>query len=253
MKERILFTLRSILAYTNSFRLYNKKQKRVVLFAQGRTGSTLLENLLCSTGYFYKNGELLKVQNREVMFPYRFISGLSKWKSKFNFIFHVKIYQLSRDRKRPIDVRVFLEKLNKDGFIIIFLSRRNIVEHYLSNLIAEKRGTYHKFSSEREEIKLEIECSSFVKKVKERIEFAKEEEKVLSGLNYIKIVYEDDLLNGSRHQITTNKVLNHLGLEPKPANSNIHKINTSSMKELIINYEDFEKAMNDNGWGHFIN
>jgi len=252
MRDNSRLSLRSLMAYINSFKGYNKDQKRVVLFAQGRTGSTLLENLLCSTGYFRRNGELLGVKKREIMFPYRFISGLSKWKSKGNFIFHVKIYQLSRDRKRPIDVRNFFENLSKDDYAIVFLSRRNIVEHCLSNLVAKKRGLYHKFSKEREHIKLDINCEAFVQQVKERREFALKEEEILAGLNYLKIVYEDDLLTESNHQSTVDRVLDCLGLERKPARSNMHKINTYEMKELIANYDEFKESMNENNLGNFI-
>ncbi|MDY7024190.1 MAG: hypothetical protein SWJ54_23045, partial [Cyanobacteriota bacterium] len=37
-------------------------QVRTLIFAQGRTGSNLLENLLVSTGYFRKTGEKLNTQ-----------------------------------------------------------------------------------------------------------------------------------------------------------------------------------------------
>lgn len=115
--NRLKYRSREIFSYILN---YVKKPKRsssvrVVIFAQGRTGSTLLENLLCSTGYFRQNGELLNTSRGEVLFPLQFVNEISKWKPQENFIFHVKIYQLTRDRKRPLDPAFFLETLYKDG------------------------------------------------------------------------------------------------------------------------------------------
>ena len=111
----------------NAIKTKSPDQVRAVIFAQGRTGSTLLESLLCSTGHFFKNGELLNndTGKNEIIFPTQYIRGLSKWESDSNFIFHVKIYQLTRDRKRPVDPTTFMETLCKEGFKVIYLRRNN--------------------------------------------------------------------------------------------------------------------------------
>ena len=62
----------------NAIKTKSPDQVRVVIFAQGRTGSTLLESLLCSTGHFFKNGELLNndTGKNEIIFPTQYIRGL---------------------------------------------------------------------------------------------------------------------------------------------------------------------------------
>ena len=142
-KANIRFRRHEVLAYLfNIIKPHSSGQVRVVIFAQGRTGSTLLESLLCSTGHFFKYGELLNNDSgkNEVIFPTQYIRGLSKWESDSNFIFHVKIYHLTRDRKRPVDPKIFLDTLYNDGFKVIFLRRNNLVRHVLCQSLLHNSG-----------------------------------------------------------------------------------------------------------------
>ena len=123
--------------FYNSAKSTTPDKVRVLIFGQGRSGSTLLEDLICSTGYFRKNGELLNTNKGEILHPVQFIRGLSKRKASENIIFHVKISQLTKDRKRPIDPAEFLNTLYNDGWKIIYLRRKNKVMHALSNVVAK--------------------------------------------------------------------------------------------------------------------
>lgn len=225
---------------------------RAVIFAQGRTGSTLLESLLCSTGHFRRNGELLSTSRGEVLFPIPFIRGLSNWNAHANFIFHVKVYQLTRDRRRSVDPVLFLETLHRDGWKIIYLRRRNKVRHTLSNVVAEHRGAYAKFDDRREEYKLFIDCDRFVEKVEERFRFEAAERDALAGVAYHEVVYEDDLERAERHQQTVDRVLDFLSLERREAHTRHKKVNTLPLEAAISNYEEFEACLAEHGWRHFL-
>jgi hypothetical protein len=228
-------------------------QVRAVIFAQGRTGSTLLENLLCSTGHFRNNGELLNTDNgrNEIIFPAKYIRGLSKWERDSNFIFHVKIYQLTRDRKKPVDPTSFLRALNYDGFKIIALRRKNIVKHTLSNLVAQHRGNYEKIDDKKEKLRLVVDCKEFSDAVKERIGFSKEEKSVLANFEYHEVVYEDDLENSNSHQKTIDKILDFLSLEKRKVTTKLRKVNTTPLEQLITNYDEFFNCIRKNGWEHY--
>lgn len=242
---------------------YSKKLKpsgsvRVVIFAQGRTGSTLLESLLCSTGHFRQNGELLDTSQGEVFFPLQFINGISKWKSEENFIFHLKIYQLVRDRKRPLDPTFFLETLYQDGWKIIYLRRRNKIKHALSNVVVKNRGarhqldTWHKFNDDKEELNVFIDCERFVRKVEKRLRFDAYEKKVLANIEYHEVIYEDDLEQFTSHQRTVAKILEYLSLEPREAFTKHRKVNNLLLEQLISNYEEFVDCLSKQGWENFL-
>ena len=138
--------------FHNSVKSTTPDNVRLLIFGQGRSGSTLLESLICSTGHFYENGELLNTDRGEILYPIQYIYGLTKRNAFKNFIFHVKVYQLTRDRKRPIDPAKFLNVLYSDGWKIIYLRRKNKVKHQLSNWVAAHRGNYHKYNDKNEKI-----------------------------------------------------------------------------------------------------
>lgn len=225
---------------------------RAVIFAQGRTGSSLLESLLCSSRHFRQNGELLSVAHGEVLFPTHFIRGLSKWKSGNNFIFHVKVYQLTVDRKRPIDPASFMQGLYSEGWKVIYLRRRNKIKHALSNVLAEHRGAYHKYEDNKEDFKILVDCQRFLERINNRVRIEAAEKDALENIEYHEVVYEDDLLSSSEHQGAVDRLLGYLSLEQREVTTDHRKVNTMSMEELISNYDEFCDCLNGHGWGHFL-
>lgn len=254
VKNQLMLRYQEATNYLANFILpVPSNQVRLMIFGQGRTGSTLLESLLCSTGYFREHGELLDPAQGEVLYPIQYIRGLSKRKARENLIFHVKIYQLARDRKSPVDPAVFLETLyKKDGWKVIYLQRKNKVMHALSNLIAKHRGNYHKLSDDKEEFKIVVNCEKFVKRVNERFYFEKAEKKALANVEYHEVVYEEDLEKSDTHQNTVDRILTYLSLDNRKATTEYRKINTQSPKDLIVNYDEFVDCVVKQGWQEFL-
>ena len=226
-------------------------QARVVIFAQGRTGSTLLESLLASSGYFDLNGELLNTSQGEALSPARFIRGLAR-RHPGNFIFHVKVYQLTRDRKHPVDPSRFLRTLHDEGWKIIHLRRENKIKHALSNIVAETRGRYHKQDDDQERIKLTIDLDDFVRAVNERIAFESHERQVLANLPYHQVCYETDLEPPAAQQATCDAIFDFLGLEPRQVSTPHRKVNTTPLPELIANYDEVIRRAKEHNWDHFL-
>ena len=181
-----------------------------------------------------------------------FILGLSKWPPGRNFIFHVKSYQLTRDRKRPLKMKTFLETLYKQGFKVIYIRRINTIKHCLSNLVAKQRGRFHKFDDAREDINVTINCKRFANRVKERLQFYNEEMQALHAVEYCEVVYEDDLEKSSRHQKAVDRILDYLNLERRTAATRHRKVNTMPIKKLISNFDEFANRMKEHGWHNFL-
>ena len=244
--------------FLNYIRPMPTNSVRVVIFAQGRTGSTLLESLLCSTGHFSQNGELLDTSKGEVLFPITFLRGLSKWRPKKNFISHVKITHLIKKRKRPVDPALFLETLYKNGWKIIYLRRRNKVKHTLSVYFARNRSSryllnaWHKFDDRPEELNISIDCEKFKRTTEKIIDHGANEQKALANIKYHEVIYEEDLEKAQSHQKTIDRILDYLSLEPRKAFTKHRKVNNQSPKELVSNYEEFAECMSSSGWGNFL-
>ena len=123
---------------------YNSNMPRFCIFAQGRSGSTLLTTLLDQHPHIKCEGEVLA---NSVGNAHHFIQGKSIQYSskKLAWGFKVKHHQLTKHQK--IDPQTFLKKLSQEGWKVIYLRRENIVLQALSTLIGMSRGkwTYPSF------------------------------------------------------------------------------------------------------------
>lgn len=227
---------------------------KVVIFAQGRSGSALLESLLASTGRFPHNGELLDTVSCEIRHPRRYIEGLARWGRYLvhdNFLFHVKIYQLTQDRDEPIDPRTFLRELRADGWRIIYLKRENVVRQALSNMFAEHSGVYHRFGNDERSNTLTVDCDDLLRRVEQRIEYGREEARVLDGLAYHSVLYEKDLESAEAHQATVDAILDYLSLPRAPVHTSYTKV-VRDLADRIANYDQVCDRLAEHGYGHYL-
>lgn len=59
---------KEVRAYLHYFKPASSQRTRILIFAQGRTGSSLLEDLICSSGYFQPNREILNKKRDKYYF-----------------------------------------------------------------------------------------------------------------------------------------------------------------------------------------
>ena len=115
------------------------KKGKFLIFSQGRTGSTLLMDLLSSHPEIHCDGELLYYR---VPFPAQFVKLKSALTLKKHFGFKVKIYQLVEIQNIK-DPREFIMEFYNRGWKIISLKRENLLRHVISFWFAEENKKYH--------------------------------------------------------------------------------------------------------------
>jgi LPS sulfotransferase NodH len=232
----------------NAIRPLSPKQARLVIFAQGRTGTTLLESLLVSTGHFKAGGEMLNCNDHRIRYPFSYTVGRAKDEAPQNFFFHVKIYHLTRDRgQRPVDPAKFLGNLHQNGWKILYLRRDNILQHALSNLVAEARGNYHRYENSEEKLRFSIDPSELRRMLRERREFQVQEVAALEGLPRMSFQYETNLEDATEQQRTVDTILDTLGLERRPAQAKTLKVNRFAPSELIENFREIDEIVRAEG------
>ena len=198
-----------------------------------------MEDLICSTGYFGENGELLGTERGEIPDPIQYIRRLATHRATENIIFHVKVYQLTRDRKQPIDPAEFLNALYGDGWKIIYLRRKNKVRHAISTVVALNLHRWEKYNDDEVRFSMTIDCNEFVDKVKERISFEEAERDALAKIQYHEVIYEDDLEKSDTQQAAINRILDYISLEHRKVSTRLRKVNTQPLKDIIVNYDEF--------------
>lgn len=248
--------LRELRVYARALCKRSSGGERILIFAQGRTGTTLLESLLSSTGLFHVNDEPLRGKGKHVLWPALYLRGLARDPAlqgqDGNFICHVKIYHLDEFRERagrnPVEPTRFLHSLTKDGWKIVHLRRKNPVRQILSQYVAEARGGYHKHDDKQESHQLLLEQSDFERRLELRENRSAQERAALARLEHLELIYEDDLLDPAVHEKTVDRVLAHADLQRShPVRTSHRKINAQPLRDLILNYEEFSEWISDLG------
>ncbi|NQY15355.1 MAG: hypothetical protein HRT81_16090 [Henriciella sp.] len=228
------------------FQRPRKDQVRLAIFAQGRTGSTLLENLIVSTGLFSGYGEILSADYSELVMPFNYLNGLANATDN-NFICHIKIHHLTSDRMRPLDYMQFLKRMKAQGWQFIFLERENLVEHVLSSHVAYHRNAYHNFTDKAEQFKIDFDPNFFAGVVADRRGYRQIEEEVMKVIDPIRVSYERDLLDNACHQTTTDRILSDLGLPARSCETEHRKVIKQNPVELFNNPDLFLKTVEELG------
>jgi LPS sulfotransferase NodH len=223
-------------------------EPRFVIFAQGRTGSSLLAQLLDSHPRIRCEGELLARGHR---FPpgrrrsaLRYLEGRSAAFTGRAYGFKVKIYQLREDQEMS-DPGAFLSALHARGWRILHLRRQDLLRQVLSNLVAEERGAWHLEEGDHEipMTPLVVAPEVVLEGLARRRAHAADEEAALGGIPRLELVYERDLLDPARHQATADRVCAWLGLPAAPVRSRLRRINRGRLRELVANHEALVAAL----------
>ena len=218
-----------------------------MIFAQGRTGSSLLRSLLNSHPYVRCDGEIL---NEKVEDPIGYVEGLAAKSPQPVYGFKVKIYQLADAQQ--VDPRGFLEELRKRSYRIIYLRRTNLLRHVISNEFAVARDSYHD-RADGPRPAIEVNPDKVLTLMRRRQNHLENEAAVLEGFDYLPLEYEQDLLRSDRHQATADAVFAHLGLEPASVATDLFRSVSGSLADRIANYDELSAAVESSEFAHFVN
>ena len=215
--------------------------KRFFIFAQGRSGSTLLTSSLDSHPDIRCLDEIL-AQPR--LRPISFVENVGRGSHASCFGFHVKCYQLSK-WQRVRDLSVFLSQMVRRDWVIIYLFRENVVNQALSNQFAEQAGKYHVTADDRDSLRktIHVDVSRALRSMKARERNLAWEQNALAGLPHIAIRYERDLLAPDVRVGTLENIQRHIGVDTASLNSPLKKSVNRPLHDLVSNYEEFETAL----------
>lgn len=116
-------------------------EKKFLIFAEGRGGSSVLVNLLNSHQDVYCDGEIFNaVSNYKIRFPQLYLKSrkqITRLIAKPVYGFKAKYTQLVIQQGYQKD---FLKKLHNSGWKIIYLKRSNFLKATISTIVAEKEN-----------------------------------------------------------------------------------------------------------------
>jgi len=235
--------------------LWKGKQQpknKFVIFSTGRSGSTLLLSLLNSNEKVFCDGELLKHQ---YFFPKRVIDLQSNLYGNkiygFKLLTH-HIKDIQPDLKR--DGNAFLKELVADGYKILYLERENRLNQTLSMMYAILRNDWHKQEGKKQnkKQKLHIDIKALDWWINGFEGLNEYEHKILEGVDHLHIVYENDLADNAKHDVTMQKVCNFLDIPLIAANTDLRKITPKHFSSYVENVDELITYLKGTKFAHYV-
>ncbi len=227
-----------------------EEKRKFIIFGQGRTGSTLLVDLLNSSPSVYCDEELFFYKMHS---PARYVEGKSRLCKAPVYGFKAKIYQLSDVQET--DPALFMRRLHRNGWTIIHIERENLLRHSLSAVLAEQRQLYQakdeidlRGQREKEHVPVEL----LIGEMQQRERFRRQEAAVLQDLPHIPISYEADLADSEKQQRSLNRIFEALGVPSVEVYTNLRRINSKALHDDVANYDELVSALDSNGYEKYL-
>lgn len=225
-----------------------------IVYSSNRTGSTLLGTLLNSHPGISHKGELFlkftKCFYKKVHFPYAYIKGSQSADSDY-FSFEIKTQHLNHiffNKDKEI-----IQNLFRKNWKVIYLHRHNIFRQALSHLIAMQTDQWHNFSNSNfKPRKVYIDSVKLMETIKWFEKLRTIERKNLEKVEYLEIIYENDLLHKRNHQGTCEKVFNYIGIKSNQVSTSIKRISSDNLSDQIINYKELEKYFSITEYSQYL-
>jgi LPS sulfotransferase NodH len=221
---------------------------KFVLFAQGRTGSTLLGDLLGSHPDVYFGDEPLRSRVRST----RLAVERMRWRHARHAVgFHVKIYQLTGDQGIS-DPGAWLRGMYRHGWRVIALRRDNVLRQVLSNMTAQAVNRYEDRAGAGGNVSVHVDPDDLLHWMNVRRQLGEDEAAALDGIPHLALSYERDLENAASWPATMQRVFGHLDLDAVPVATNLHRQNPGAVVDLVANYAEVKSALTGTEFAPFL-
>lgn len=224
-------------------------KSRFLIFAQERTGSSLLSRLLSTSPNVQCDREIFYYPR---LMPFSFAENRARMFETQAYGFKVKIYQIrSLARKEP---NAFLDHFENKGYRIIYLRRENLALHAFSNVFAMKVQKYHFASGEdRRDVRFDVDPEMFLRICRDRIAWQAREEDCLAGRTCLRLVYEHDLLR-DYHGLceTARRISEYVGVPIDLGAVPIRKSVDREPAAFINNLDEVQKALSQSEFAHLV-
>jgi len=213
--------------------------ERFVILAQGRTGSTLLTQLVGSHPQIVCDGEIfaprrfgrIRNDDRHLRGSINMVATRGAY-----YGFKVKPYELEH---HGLDVRTFLERRVADGWAVIHLSRSNFIRHALSTIMLEQDNARRAIGASTPEAgTYRIDPAYLIQNALNRREWLRKEGLALDGIEHYAITYERHLVAPDEHQGTADGIFTWLQLPSSPVQTRTSRQNPDDLSTMIANYDE---------------
>lgn len=214
-----------------------------LVLSQGRSGSTLLTDLLSSVDGVVCDREVLAAP---VWSPALWVRGLRHRHPDATYGFKVKIYQLTR-HQGITDPGRWLRGRARTGWRVVHLRRENLLRQVLSNARLWQTSVTHRTGDDAAAVHepMTIEVPRLLAYLDARRSLGRAEDAALQGIPHLRLSYERDLLDPGRHASTVARVLAHVGHTGSAVVPHTALVRTSvdDLGALVANLDEVAAAL----------
>lgn len=226
-----------------------KPEKKMLILSTGRSGSTLLVELLNSFPSVFCDAELLK---RRLVDPLKLIDARAKQSHQNIYGFKLLSYQL-RDIQNSIHNKSnFLKCLHKNGYQPIYLYRENKLQQAISSILAMTQSRWHSTKAEDTQSKVMMDVNILLQTVKDMESLAHFEEKLLKGIPHLSLSYEQDLLDEQSRKSTMYKLSDYLGQPFATPSNQLKKLHKGHFSDYVHNWEEVLELIENSKFSKYL-
>jgi len=227
-------------------------QLRFLILAGAHRGSHLLIDLLNRHPNLHCDGEILGRRSAcRLVNPDLFIRGHAAQRREDCYGCKISVGHLSQFQK--LDPQMFLQEMHRRGWRLIHLIRTNVLRVCISSMLAHQRRQWHATNDTPvTPAKVRVDCDELHRQLVLRSETLRTESECLSGLPSHQIVYEQDPMDTSRHQITLDRVFQFLDLPEAEVSASLVRTSPESIREMVDNYDQVVQSLNGTPYAEFF-
>lgn len=228
-----------------------QNHKRFIIFGMGRTGSSLLADLLnahpqvrCEGELFHTERARLRLITRLLQrYPLCYLSyrqarmHLFSDKTVYGFKLHTKL-----NKPQLEDMGRFLHSAVQQEWQIIHLTRQSLFSQSISGLVAGQTGRYFGQDNQPEPLlQMEVAVDKFMIALEKTSAIRQTHQQLLRNLPHLTLTYEDDLAEQAHWPQTLARCCAYVGIAAvEAAHSRVTKPWQRSYAELISNYAELQ-------------
>ena len=213
---------------------------KFIIFGTGRSGSTLLVDMLRSNPQIHCDNELF---HRKLVNPFSLIERRAHMFDAIAYGFKCLTYQIY-EVLGYTNHQEFIDTLHQLGYKIIYLRRDNTLMQALSNMYARYRNIYHTKANKRvsghtSKINVDFEVlDDWMQRLDEQKTF---EQTLLRDVPHLNVSYEADLMVPESHRQTVQKIGEFLGIDCSAAPKvSLRKASPTQLEDYVENLSELK-------------
>lgn len=237
------------LAASNIISSRTRPTKKFVIFGRGRSGSTLLVDMLDSHPDISCLGEIMRYPPiRPVQYAEAALGCADGNVVGFKLLSY-QVRNLWFDSQRS-NLRQWIV----DNRVIVFrVQRSDLLRHAVSNLYAKHRRTFHSTDAKSSLHRpFHIDPNELIKWMEGSEGHLDFENSWLEDIEFENITYESDLANGVQQEATRNRLLDILELDRSEYSTKYKRVTPRCLQTLIENYDEVHRHLKGTKYEVFL-